>query len=350
MNTINTYMKKEKIKYSIVFTLLVIMLCVFIVGSVLLGSMKISVSQVITVILGKIFNGELLSEIPENVTAVIWEIRVPRILCAALTGMALAVSGVIFQGILKNPLADPYTLGISTGASFGASLAILLNITMGIFVPVSFLAIIFAGITLFFVIITARRGNSLESSNLIISGIIVSSVLSSGISLIKMLAGEEVASIVFWLMGSISGKGWDDVFLLLAVVLIGTVVAVIFSKELDIMALGDKNAFALGVNPHKTRLFYLITGSVLTAVCVSVCGIIGFVGLIVPHLLRFTFSSKNKILIPLSALSGAVLLLLADSITRVLTAGEIPVGVITTLLGGPFFIYIFTKKGGRKNG
>ena len=159
-----------------------------------------------------------------------------------------------------------------------------------------------------------------------------------------MLAGEDVGAIVFWLMGSLAAKSWNDAMLLMGSVVVFGTASVIFAKELDIMSLGDDTAHSLGINTEKMRTFYLIVGAALSAVCVSVCGVIGFVGLIVPHLLRFWLTSSNRVLIPLSALTGAILLSLADNAARIIASGEIPVGVITTLIGGPFFIYIFTRR------
>ncbi len=278
--------------------------------------------------------------------AVVWEIRMPRIISSFLVGACLGISGVSFQGILKNPLADPYTLGISTGACFGASLALLLNIVMGFYVPVTIMALCFGILTLIIVILIAHKGSGLESSNLIIAGIIVSAILQSGVSFIKMLAGENVSAIIFWIMGSFSAAAWKDVYLVLPVFAVGFCVMYFFSPTLDIMSLGDKNAKALGVNVSQIRLIYLITASILTAVSVSVCGVIGFVGLIVPHLLRMWVSVENKVLIPLCGLLGGLLLMTADNAARLISSGEIPVGVITTLIGGPFFIYVFTKRQG----
>lgn len=339
MNDIEKILKHNRIKFITVGIILLVCLMVAGCVSLCMGTMKISLVDIIGAFTGK--------NVAENIMAVIWNIRLPRIICAVVVGAGLGVSGVIFQGILQNPLADPYTIGISTGASFGASIALVLSINLGIYFPVTLCALTGALLTLMGVIFIARKGKSLESSSLIIAGIIISSILSSGVSFLKMLAGESVSAIVFWIMGSMSAVGWNDVALVLPVVTICSVIAAVMADKLDIMSLGDSNAQALGVNTNRLRLVYLIIGSVITAVCVSVCGVIGFVGLIVPHLLRFWLTAKNSVLIPMSAVLGGVLLLIADSITRVFSAGEIPVGVLTTLIGGPFFIFVFTYQGGK---
>lgn len=344
MESLESYKRVRK-KNIVVATVLAVMLLAMITGTVGLGAMEISYWQVLRVILGKLTgNAELYSMVTDGAAAVIWQLRLPRIICGALVGAGLAVSGAVFQAILQNPLADPYTLGISTGAAFGASLAILLNLLFALVIPIPLLALAFALLTLTAVIVISVRGGGLQSSNLIIAGIIVSSVLSAGVSFMKMLAGENVSAIVFWIMGSLNAKTWADAALAAPVVLIGSVLCFIFSADLNIMTLGSRNAQALGVNVKAVRFAYLALASCITAVCVSICGVIGFVGLVVPHLLRFSCTSDNRQLLPLSALLGAVLLTGADCVTRLISNGEIPVGVLTTLLGGPFFIWIFVRR------
>jgi len=289
-------------------------------------------------------NAAVPSLFKANEVAVIWEIRLPRILCGMFVGGGLAVAGAIFQAILCNPLADPYTLGVSTGAAFGASLAILCSVLWDIALPVTAVSMAMAFLTLLLVIFIAKKGGGLASENLIISGIIISSILSSGISFLKMMAGENVGAIVFWLMGSLSSRHWTDVFTVAPVVTLGLGIAFYFANDLNIMLLGDESAQALGINTGRTRLIYLIIGACITAACVAVSGIIGFIGLVIPHMLRFRLTSNNRALLPLSALAGAIILSIADNATRLLSAGEIPVGVLTTLIGGPFFIYVFVRR------
>ncbi|MDD3203777.1 MAG: iron ABC transporter permease [Pygmaiobacter massiliensis] len=311
------------------------------------GAMNISVRDGASIILSHITgNTQWIHGIKENAVAVEWNIRLPRILCGMLVGFGLGISGVIFQSILQNPMADPYTMGISTGAAFGASLALLLNVTYGWMLPVTPLGLVFALATLGSVIYLSNKGGGLVTGNMIIAGMIVSAIFSSGISFIKMIAGENVSAIVFWIMGSLSAKNWNDVTLLSPVMLICAVVAIYFADSLNVMSLGEQQAQSLGVNVRRTRLMYLLIGAAITAVCVSVCGVIGFVGLIVPHMLRFWLTADNRLLMPLSGLFGALLLSAADNLTRVIGQGEIPVGVLTTLMGGPFFIYIFIKRRG----
>jgi iron complex transport system permease protein len=264
---------------------------------------------------------------------------------AILVGSSLAVSGAVFQSLLMNPLADSYTIGVSTGAAFGAVVAIYLNLFISKhLLPITPFAFVGALLTLLLVIKIATRNGYLSATNLIISGIIVSSILSAAISFLKSAAGEQVSAIIYWLMGNLAARTWQQVLLAFPFVLCGTIVCTYFAGDLNILSLGEQESRALGVDVKKIRMLYVITASLMTAVSVSVSGIIGFIGLIVPHMLRFALTSDNRALIPLSALLGGTLLLLADNVARLLFAIEIPVGVITTLFGGPFFIYIFMKR------
>jgi iron complex transport system permease protein len=348
-NALAAYKQNRKKGFSCLILLGALLPAVLIV-SVSLGAMRIPPEQTARIIAGKLTGApQYYAEIPRSAVAVVWELRLPRLLCGASAGAGLATAGVIFQGILQNPLADPYTLGVSTGAAFGASLAILLNLSLGLRLPVPLTALGFAALTLVLVLLISRRGSGLVSANLIMAGIILSAMLSAGISFMKMLSGEQVSAIVFWLMGSLSARGWSEVLLLGPAILLAGVPAIIFAEDLNLLTLGARNAESLGVSVKKTRFFFLLLGAAITAVCVSVCGVIGFVGLVVPHLLRFSVTSNNRVLLPLSMLLGAVLLATADTCARLLSSGEIPVGVLTTLLGGPFFIYIFIRrKGGRE--
>lgn len=315
--------------------------------SLLRGAMPIAPGDVARALLGQIPGcGALAEGLPANVRAVVGQIRLPRVLCSALAGAGLAAAGVMFQAVLQNPLADPYTMGVSSGAAFGASLALLLNMQYGMALGTTPVALACALLTLAAVLAIAQRGGGGSVANLVISGIIVGSVLSSGISFIKMLAGEQVGAIVFWLMGSFSAVTLADARLLALVLLPCLALALWFSGDLNLLSLGDDAARGLGLEPARGRMLFLLLGAGITAACVSVCGIIGFVGLVVPHLLRLLLCNDHRALLPLSALFGAVLLCAADDLTRVLANGEIPVGVLTTLLGGPFFIYLFLRRGG----
>jgi len=326
---------------------LALLLVPVIIFSTGMGYIKISALDVIKIIVAGINNDKnLLCGINTLFPYVIWEVRLPRILTSAIVGSGLSIAGVIFQGILLNPLADPYTLGISAGAAFGASIALILNLSFLGMYSVPLFAFMGAVATLVVVMALSSSGGSVSSNNLILAGIIVAAILSAGISFIKYVADEQVSVIIFWLMGSFGSKGWPDVFLTFAFVLVGFGICIFFARDLNIMSLGDRSAFSLGVNTNRVRMTLLVTASLITAVCVSVSGIIGFVGLIIPHLVRFFVGPDSRKLLPASALTGAILLLSADTITRAVLPTEVPIGVLTALIGGPFFCYIFMKRRG----
>jgi iron complex transport system permease protein len=337
---------------AILFPLLSVLLAAAIVLATGMGYLRISPAEVLQVFLSRI-TGKALPEAFNTVfPLVIMDVRLPRILTSALVGGGLAVSGAVFQAILLNPLADPYTLGISSGAAFGASLVLILSI-FGIALPTWVSVPLFAFLgaigTLIAVFILASSDENYASNTLILSGVIVASILSAGIGFIKYLANEKVGIIIFWLMGSFVGRTWTDMILALAVTLPGLLVILYFSRDLNIMALGPRTAASLGIETGKTRKILLVWASLITAICVSVSGIIGFVGLIVPHFLRLVLGPDNRILVPACFFGGAILLICADTISRAILPSELPIGVLTSLIGGPFFCYIFRKRqrGGR---
>jgi len=283
--------------------------------------------------------------------SVILEVRLPRILTAVSVGFSLAVAGTVFQGLLLNPLADPFTLGVSSGAAFGAALALLLGLTFLGPPTLCVMAFMGAVATLFAVIAMSGRDSELSPTNLILSGVIVSAILSAGLSLIKYLADERVSVIVFWLMGSFVSRTWNDFLLTTGTGLSGFAVCLYFARDLNIMSLGSRSAKSLGVDTGRVRLILLLTASLVSAVCVSVSGIIGFVGLIIPHLMRFVVGPDNRWLLPASGLGGAILLLTADTLTRAVLPHEVPIGVLTALIGGPMFCWIFSRtRSGRHRG
>lgn len=315
--------------------------------SATLGFLSISVPDVAAILFAKL-RGQVPPEGIDPVAAtVVADVRMPRILTSVLVGGLLGVSGAVFQAILLNPLADSYTLGISTGAAFGASLVIVLQI-FGLTLPSGVTIPIFAfggaiG-TLALVLFLASGDRRLSSTSLILAGVIVAAILSAAIGFLKFLADEQVGLIIFWLMGSLAGASWQSILLLTPAALFGTLAAVFYSRDLNIMATGDRAATSLGVNAVQVRLVLLTVASLMTALAVSVSGIIGFVGLIVPHMLRHLVGPDNRLLIPLAFFAGGLLLLIADTLTRAVLPAEVPIGVLTALLGGPFFCILFKRR------
>ncbi len=276
---------------------------------------------------------------------IVRDIRLGRILLSFLTGAALAVSGGVFQGLLRNPLADPFTLGISSGAACGAALALGLGWTASGLstLPLAALGGAFAAMIL--VLAMSRLAGDFSRESLVLGGIVVSTFLGALIALIKSLNEESVAAIVFWIMGSFQGRGFEHVGLMLPYMAAGCILVLLLSRELDILGLGTEQAAQVGVPVGRARIGLLIGAGMLTASAVSVSGIIGFVGLVVPHLVRMLVGPDAKPLLLFSALGGGILLLWSDVLARtILTHGaELPVGVVTALFGGPFFCLILAR-------
>ncbi len=325
--------------------LLALVLVGLVIVSTAMGYIKLPPAGVIKIIWARLSgHWGLLEGMDAVFPVVVLQVRLPRILTAAIVGGGLALSGVVFQAILLNPLADPYTLGVSAGAAFGASLALLFNLSwLGVY-SVPLFAFAGAVATLVFVLYLSSSGQGLSSTNLILSGIIVAAILSAGISFIKYIADEQVAVIIFWLMGSFGSKTWTDVGLTLAFVSAGFLLCSFFARDMNLMSLGERTASSLGVDTRRVTMLLLITASLVAALCVAVSGIIGFIGLLVPHMMRLVTGPDHQRLIPGSLLAGAILLLSADTVTRAVLPSEIPIGVLTALIGGPFFCYIFRKQ------
>lgn len=281
---------------------------------------------------------------------VVVNIRLSRICLSMLVGIALAVAGTVFQGILRNPLADPFTIGVSTGAAFGASIALFFGLGSKFFsgfglIPIASLAGAMAA--LFAVISLGRISGQLRRETMVLAGIVVATFLSALISLIKSLDEESVASIVFWVMGSFQGRGWNHFAFALPYMIVGLVLIWAYSRELDILSMGDTQARQMGVRTDKVRLRLMIGASILTAAAVSVSGVIGFIGLVMPHLVRMTIGAEHRKLLVLSGLLGGIALLWSDVLARILLPGgeELPVGVVTAIMGGPFFCFILVRTG-----
>ncbi|MEJ2071157.1 MAG: iron ABC transporter permease, partial [Syntrophobacterales bacterium] len=289
--------------------------------------------------------GEALNPAEATALAVIFQIRVARIVLAALVGLGLSLAGAAFQGILLNPLAEPFTLGVAAGAAFGASLTLSLGFTgviLGTLGLVPLMALVGAAAALVLVLALGAMAGSVQHGTLILAGVIVSAFLSSLISLVKFLYADSLSTIVFWIMGSLSARGWSHVLFASPYILLGSLVLFLYARELNLLTLGDAPAQQLGLAVNRVRLILLLAASLVTAGAVAVSGIIGFVGLIVPHLARLLVGPDHRRLLPVAALAGAVLLIAADTLARVILpyGQELPVGIITALLGGPFFCYL----------
>ena len=286
--------------------------------------------------------------VDETAANIFWIIRLPRVLLAGLVGASLAIAGAAFQGLLKNPLADPYTLGISSGASVGAVMTIFFSISMpvvGLYALPTF-SMIGAIITMVIVMSFARVvDRSLKMETLILTGVIFSSFLGSLISLMIALSGEELRQVIGWLLGSVSMRGWPYVQMIIPFVIVGSLMLWTQRRELNVLLYGEERAKHLGVNVKRSKYLILVGGSMLTGAAVAVSGTIGFVGLVVPHMTRMIWGSDHRHLLPLSFFNGATLLIICDLVARtIILPKELPIGVITAFIGAPVFSYIFYKQ------
>ena len=287
-----------------------------------------------------------LGGIKESQQTIILNIRLPRILLAALVGIALATTGAAFQGLLKNPMADPYIIGISSGAALGAAIAIVsgLSLLIGFFaLPLmAFMGGLFSVLTVYNL---ARVGNKVPIYNLLLSGVALSSFFSAVTSLLMILNSQEMSQIVFWLLGSFSGRKWHHVQIAAPLIIAGVVALNFYARELNLMLFGESTAQSLGVNIEKVKKTLLVISSLTVATAVAASGTIGFVGLIIPHGVRLVVGPDHRILMPVAAITGGIFMVLTDTLARTLMSPtEIPVGIITSIFGGPFFIYLLKQK------
>ena len=274
----------------------------------------------------------------------LWNLRIPRILMSLLAGSALAICGAAFQSIFRNPICDPYILGISSGASLGAAIAIIVGwdtFVFGITLP----ALVTAILTLLLIMGIARLRGRHSTQTLLLTGIALNFFISAVITLLMVVNQQEMHKIFFWTMGSVATVSWRDIACLLPVMAVVIILLYRYAKELNILQLGTESAQSLGVDAQCTTYITLIASSVLIGVVVSFCGVIGFIGLIVPHIARLIFGSDNRHLFTYSLFFGALFLLVADTLARTLAApAELPVGSITALAGAPYFIYLLLRK------
>ncbi|NOH17226.1 FecCD family ABC transporter permease [Clostridium cochlearium] len=340
---------KKNSYYSITFIIMACMLFISIVLSSTLGVANITFSKSMQILMSKIpFINKLLNvdNISETHKLIIINIRLPRIILSALIGAGLSVVGCVFQAIFKNPMADPYVLGISSGSALGASISIVMGISsmaLGITGTTlfAFIGAIFTTVLVYFI---AKTGTKLPTNTLLLSGVSVSFLFSSINSLIMIFNRDRVEQIVFWTMGSLASATWKQVISLFLFVIIGFILIIIYSRDLNLMLMGDETACSLGIEVNFVKKFLLIVSSIIIASCVSVSGVIGFVGLIVPHITRMIVGPNHKVLIPFSTLGGAIFMIICDTLSRILAPpAEIPVGAITALFGAPYFIYLLIK-------
>jgi len=340
--------EKKYVRWNLILIGLLIVLFLTIVVTIAIGSVgpigsgipeRIPIQAIWNILIGK-------SRLwPDSYKTIIMDIRLPRILLAALVGCALAVSGAVMQGIFKNPMADPFIIGLSSGAAVGASISILfgLSISIGIY-STPLLAFVGAALTIFGVYFIARSKGKVRVETLLLTGIATGSFLTAITSFLMYMENEQFRFLFFWLLGGLYKASWSIVGIAFPLILLGTIIILFFARDLNAMVLGEVPAMHLGIDTESVKKILLIFSSLIAGTAVGFSGIIGFVGLITPHIMRILVGPNHRILLPASALAGAIFLIWSDTIARtILSPTEIPVGIITAFYGAPFFVYLLQK-------
>lgn len=345
----------RKDKKVFIAVLLILLFISSIILGISFGAVDIPPYDVYRVFLYKVFGikiGNLDEILNSTLFDIIWGVRMPRVLLGAFAGMALAMVGVIMQATIQNPLGDPYILGLSSGASLGATFSILIGfsgVLSSFGAPLgAFLGALIASIFVYFL---AKIGGRITPFKMILAGMVISSICSSLTSLIIFLSkdNEGIRTVNFWMMGSLAGAEWSNIVLPIAISVIPLIYFFTQYRNLNLMVLGDETSITLGLNIEKHRKIYMILSSLITGVIVSVCGTIGFVGIMIPHIVRLIFGTDHKTLLPFSALVGAIFLIWADIIARcAITNMELPIGIITSVIGAPFLLWLMVKGTGEK--
>ena len=332
----------KSLKSSIWAIGIIITLVITLLVAMGVGRYSISISDIINTLLPMNLSS---GNVDPNVKTVIYNIRLPRVLIAALAGSGLAVAGAAFQSLFSNSLATPDTLGVATGASFGAALGIILGFgSVGIQMCAFILGIVCVGLVYFISKVKGQRSMVM----IILAGMVISALFQAMVSLLKYVADPQdvLPQITFWLMGSLSGVGFEELALGTPFIIIGIVIIFLLRWKMNMLSLNEDESKSLGVNVKFVRLLVIISAALITASVVSICGNIGWVGLLIPHIARMMFGNNNKYVIPASIGFGAIFMVVIDTIARSATAAEIPISILTAVIGAPFFIILLRKTGG----
>ena len=341
--------RSKEISVALVMLLLAVLLVLAFLWALSIGTVKLSFMQIYEGIVNQFTSGMAIETAGQGpVHDIIWLLRLPRLVLAALVGMGLSVCGVIMQAVVKNPLADPYILGISSGASLGATAAILLGIGVALgenFVGIAaFIGAFAMSLGVLFISNLGGRSNSIK---LLLGGMALSAVCGAFSSFIVYFANnkEGMQSIAYWMMGSFAGAKWENLMIIAPIIILAVLFLWTQSRMLNLMLLGDESALTLGTDLHIYRQIYLLVSSLIVGFVVYSAGMIGFVGLVVPHVIRMLVGTDHKKLIPVSALTGAVFLVIADGLCRVIIPRtELPIGILISIIGAPCFVYLMIKK------
>ena len=332
---------ERKHRRTVLIMLIVLILCIL--ASFTLGRYPVPMGELLG-ILGSKLGFPIAPFWTGQMEAAVWNIRLPRVILSVLVGCCLAAAGSAYQGVFQNPMASPDILGASAGAGFGAALAILLGassvgITLGAFAA--------SLVTVALVFTVSRHARGDRVLGLVLAGIMVSSLFQSGTSFLKLVAdpNNQLPQITYWLMGSLSGAKWGDFTIVMLPMLAGLIPLLLLRWQLNVITMGDDEARAMGVNPQRIRLAIVVCSTLVTASAVSVSGMIGWVGLVIPHMMRRLVGSDYRYLMPASMLGGGIFLLVVDNVSRNVTTAGIPIGILTAFIGAPFFLWLITGKG-----
>lgn len=318
------------------------------VGAVLLatavGPVNVGVGNVVGTILDHLSFLEVHSQVPPLDQAVIWQLRLPRVVLAALVGAMLAAGGASYQGVLRNSLADPFLLGVAAGAGLGATVAIVTGHGGAVVLPVAAFAGAVLAVALTYLVATAGGGRA-SGYAILLAGVAIAAMLTAVQTYLQQQHTDEVRQIYNWILGSFSVASWSDVRLILPYVVVSAAVLLAHRRILDVLRVGGEEAGALGIHPERSRLIIVAAATLGTAAAVSVSGLIGFVGIIVPHAVRLATSASYRVVLPVSMVCGAAFLVLADLVARTVQApSELPVGVVTAVTGAPFFLLVLRSR------
>ena len=321
----------------------ILLLVVLFLLSLAFGRYSVPLGEVVRILLDRIM--PLEQTWADTMETAVMNIRLPRIILAIMVGCSLSAAGAAYQGVFQNPMASPDLLGASSGACFGAALAIVLDVPRGM---VTVFAFVFSFLTIMLVSAVGKHIRGSRIVNLILAGMMVSSLFSAATSYLKLAADpyEELPAITYWLMGGLSGTAMKDVIFAIIPMLVGWLVLLFLRWRINVLTVGEEEAMTMGLNTRRIRAFVILASTLLTAASVSVSGMIGWVGLVIPHLCRKLVGNDYRYLMPLSMVCGGIFLLLVDNLARNLIATEFPVGILTAFVGAPFFLFLMTRKGG----
>jgi iron complex transport system permease protein len=318
-------------------------LAVALVAGVALGNVHVAPADTIALIAHRLLGWPVATAWPASAETIIWELRLPRVLTAMITGVALALAGATFQGLLRNPLADPYVLGTASGAALGAAVAMIVPVQIALLGFGLMHVLAFAGAVIAVAVVyrLSRLGELNSLTSVLLTGYAVGSLLAAGLALTMYLSGSHLRQIFFYLLGSFSLSSWPQLAMGLPIIAVGSGIILARARALNALLLGEETAAHLGLDVRRERLVLLGAATLVTAAAVAMSGLIGFVGLVIPHLVRLVVGPNARLLLPLSALFGASFMAVADLFARM--PGELPVGIITAVVGAPFFLYLLRR-------